>query len=409
MGKKLLVALFIVWLNNINGCSENKVTTILSSIRNVFIKAGIDISPLSDPLTSLTKKTYRVTARDSSIKKLESSNTKLPATFEFLAIINSWKDDTAHLKAGDQSRRLCTYIASKFCYNFATRFSNVGHVKINSDKHAIRRKDVVFEDVNGRRYKIPDYVEFLKQERLWPSVRVILDRIVVIVIFIHSSKVRKKVGRVEILGRRSKDEIMFLEELATWILFSCNLGVDKELENEFDGDLMLFSRRYFNGTRFYSAKLTRSDICIAIKFAASKLGLNPAFFSSHSWKKAGLTVMMLNGEKDEIIRTLGDHAPNSASTFLYQHASGREARPLLFASESNGLTVRDIHLSCPISEVPYDSLTPSSNLLPVAEIDDTSPEVLLGAGFDKESNFLDLSDSESSGSDSDSDSDSEDD
>jgi hypothetical protein len=404
-GKRLLVALFIIWLNNFKGCSENKVATILSSIRNVFIKAGIDISPLSDPLSSLTKKTFQGSARDSSIKRLESSNTKLPATFEFLTAIKSWKDECGrHLRAGDQSRRLCTYVASKFCFNFATRFSNVGHVKINSDKHAIRRKDVVFEDISGRRFKIPDYVSFLKLEGIWPTLQSVLDRIVVIVIFIHSSKVRKKVGRVEVLGRRSPEEVLFLEELATWILFLCNLGVDDASEIKYDGDSLLFSRRYTNNNkRFYTAKLSRSDICVAIKYAAVSLGLNPALYSSHSWKKASITVMMLNGEKDEVIRSLGDHAPNSASTFLYQHSSGREARPLLFASESNGLTIRDLHLTCPLSEVPYDSLSPSFNIQPLAEIEDTSPVILNEAGFNEESDFLNISDSDSSGSDSDSD------
>ena len=71
------------------------------------------------------------------------------------------------------------------------------------------------------------------------------------------------------------------------------------------------------------------------------------------------------------------------------------------------ILLRFLHLTCPLSEVPYDSLSPSFNIQPLAEIEDTSLVILNEAGFNEESDFLDISDSDSSGSNSDLDADDE--
>ena len=73
------------------------------------------------------------------------------------------------------------------------------------------------------------------------------------------------------MGRRSPEESLFLEELASWILFDCNLGTNPTIENDhdllYDGDALLFSRSYHNGRNFYYADLTRSNVADAIKLA----------------------------------------------------------------------------------------------------------------------------------------------
>ena len=369
-----LVSLFIIWLRKRIRCSDSKITRILSGVRYAFVKAGVNVSCLEEPLVRLAKKTGRESARDISIRTLHSGDTKLPATFDFLLVLRAWKEEV-ELSPGERSKRQCSFLASIFCFNFATRFGNVGNDPTAKGKHAIRRKDVVFEDVSNRRFNIPDYVEFLISEGVWPDVNLILGRIVGIVIFIHSSKVRKKVGRVEVLGRRSPEESLFLEELASWILFDCNLGTNPTIENDhdllYDGDALLFSRSYHNGRNFYYADLTRSNVADAIKLAATRLNLNKKAYSTHSWKKGGITNLVLNGQSDEVVRRFGDHAPDSASTFLYQHASGREARPLLYASRDEGLSVRDINLACPLTEISYESLSPKSVIVPLADIEDT--------------------------------------
>jgi hypothetical protein len=144
----------------------------------------------------------------------------------------------------------------------------------------------------------------------------------------------------------------------------------------YDPDSLIFSRAYFHsyhkGLKWTPAKLTRKQISDALKFAADRLGLDSKRFASHCLKIGAVSEMTAGGEDLEVIRRLGDHSENSASTFIYQHTVGRESRPLLIASSDKGLSVHDIALICPIKEVSYDELAnqPLEAYTELVEVDD---------------------------------------
>ena len=232
--------------------------------------------------------------------------------------------------------------------------------------HCVKRMDVIFEDISGRRFHIDDYIEFLKSINEWDNFENIFSRVICLVIFIHSSKVRKVIGRVEVLGTRSCEEAKFLKELTHWILKDSGLGCSKDPsapeELKYNGSDPLFSRRHTKGKKHYFSKLHRKEVNTATKFAASALNLNKSHFSSHSWKKGAISNLLVNGERDNVLRKLGDHAINSASTFLYQHDLGVDNRPLLFASKGSGFTINEISKIAPIEKISYDSLKPDFSL-----------------------------------------------
>ena len=268
------------------------------------------------------------------------------------------------------------YLASVTMYNFGIRFCNAGYDSKVKGKHALRRRDVVFEDVSDRRFNIPQYHEFLVSEGVWADREAVRARIKCLVIFFHSSKVRKKIGRVEVLGRRSIHEEQFLEDLAMWILFDSGLGCSsrgESLHTTFDADALVFTRCHCKvyktkGPTWLFARLLRSEVSDGAKLAAVQLGLDPVYFSSHCFKIAAITDMATEGESIEVVRRLGDHATGSASTFLYQHPSGREVRPLLLASADRGLTVRDVRTICPIKEHQILQGSTPESLVSLAEI-----------------------------------------
>ena len=197
-----------------------------------------------------------------------------------------------------------------------------------------------------------------------------LSRVSCLVFFLHSSKVQKKVGRVEVLARRCEYETVFLSEMVSWIFWESGLGCDSSPEappsSQYDPDKFIFSRAQSSvkvGLEvLVTAKLTRKQVSTALKDAAVELGLEPKFFSSHCLKIGALSEMSVQGEGMDVIRRLGDHSENSSSTFLYQHSLGRETRPLLLASSEKGITVKDINLICPITHVPYVELAESSEI-----------------------------------------------
>jgi hypothetical protein len=230
-------------------------------------------------------------------------------------------------------------------------------------EHAIRRSDIVFQDSSDRRFNIPQYFQFLSELKIENDRAAILARVDGMLIYLHSSKVRKKMGRLEFLGRRSEEESMFLGEMVLWCLLDSGLGCFKDppvslREKEFLPDELFFARRHSKGIgrRQYFGQLYRNDVVEATKEGAKRLGLDPRCFSSHSWKIASITDMVKQGESDATVRRLGDHAVNSASTFLYQREGFLENRPLVLASSGKGLTVADINIICPLNETPFESI-----------------------------------------------------
>ena len=386
-------------------------------MRYAFIHARIYHECFSDPIISYAKKSYKESSRISSEKRLlgkHGGKLRLPANFDFLLKIEEWKDHNLNAKGKKMTvaeilKRRCSYLACKFCYNFGTRFCNVGWDKKTKGIHCIKRMDIIFEDISGRRFHIDDYVEFLKSINIWDDFDKIYSRVICLVIFIHSSKVRKVIGRVEVLGTRSCEESKFLRELILWILKNSGLGNSKDPfaseELKYNGSDPLFSRRHTKFKTHYFSKLHRREVNTATKFAASALNLNKSHFSTHSWKKGSISNMLVNGERDNVLRKLGDHAVNSSSTFLYQHDLGVDKRPLLFASKGSGFTIKEISKISPIEKISYDKLDSDFIIHPFVEIE--APHILfednvLENNYVSDNNYFSDSDS-----DSDSESDSE--
>ena len=374
---RVIVANFVVWLAEVKLKSESQIKTIFSGLRNAFLSAGEDVTIFADPLISYAKRAFAEEPRDTSIRRLQGVNGKLrlPACFEFLRVLRDWALSSHSI---DGQYRLMVYLASVTMYNFGLRFCNAGYDSKVKGKHAVRRRDVVFEDTSDRRFSIPQYHDFLVAEGIWGDREAVRTRIKCLVLFFHSSKVRKKVGRVEVLGRRSSYESQFLEDLSLWLLFdsglSCSL-ISVTTQPSFNGDDLVFSRSHCKtykrkGPTWLIARLLRSDVSQGAKMAAVTLNLDPVYFSSHCYKIAAITDMSSEGESAEVVRRLGDHAAGSASTFLYQHSSGREMRPLLLASAERGLSVRDIRTICPIREHLISAVASPELLASLAEIED---------------------------------------
>jgi hypothetical protein len=124
--------------------------------------------------------------------------------------IKVWSTDTTAIQSVERLKRAAVHLASVFMYKFGLRFGNVGDSD-NKGKHAIRRRDVVFEDLSGRRFNIPQYASFLKSVGCWTCRKSVKERVICVVVFIHSSKVWRKIGRIKVIGRRNGHEAAFLE------------------------------------------------------------------------------------------------------------------------------------------------------------------------------------------------------
>jgi hypothetical protein len=162
-----------------------------------------------------------------------------------------------------------------------------------------------------------------------------------------------------------------LNDLSDYILKDsglCNEDSAMPSSFRFNGNDLLFSRGHWKGERYYQAKLLRQDAAEGVEWAAAQLGIDPKQVSTRSWRKGAITSLVVHGQSDEVVRRFGDNVVGSASTFLYQHETGQEVRPLLFASREGGLSVGDIQRVSRISAVEFSQIEAGQSFLPLVDI-----------------------------------------
>ena len=119
----------------------------------------------------------------------------------------------------------------------------------------------------------------------------------------------KPVVKSKLISRRSPEEVQFFEDLGLFIIRSRSEGEDN-----------LFSHRE-NGGR--SVSLTGKTVRTQVKLACGLHGLPPAYFSSHSLRKAGFTHLRSAGATEDDRRDRGNYAPNSpVMNQTYDYATG---------------------------------------------------------------------------------------
>ena len=148
----------------------------------------------------------------------------------------------------------------------------------------------------------------------------LLTRVLECRVLAASSK-GKVVVKPKIIGRRSLEESLFLEQLITFLSRSGALGVDE-----------LFSVRSTSGVK---KALRGRTVREEIKRTCTILDLPPRYFSSHSLRKGGITHMRAAGATEDDRRDRGNYAAGSqVMNQTYDYATG--LGPLAANSLSGG-------------------------------------------------------------------------
>ena len=156
---------------------------------------------------------------------------------------------------------------------------------------------------------------------MWNDNSFEVKRVICLVIFFHSAKIRKKVGRTEVLARRSLEESEFLDSLVSFVLkesgLCCEVPSPRPDTNfVYSGDDPLFSRGHWRGARYIQAKLLRVQAAEGVKCAAAIVGIDPKQVSTRSWRKGSITTLVSHGQSDEVARRFGDHAYLNSIIFI---------------------------------------------------------------------------------------------
>ena len=113
----------------------------------------------------------------------------------------------------------------------------------------------------------------------------------------------------KLIGRRSPEESAFLDDIASWLIHSGNIGSD---------EVFSFHRRD-GAVAVLSGRIVREEL----KRTCDSYNLPPSYFSSHSLRKGGITHMRAQGSTEEDRRDRGNYpAGSQVMNNPYGYATG---------------------------------------------------------------------------------------
>ena len=197
---RAIVANFVVWFAKSQCRSETQIAHTFSGTRYTFLKVGENADVFADSLVALAKRTFRETSRETLLRRLTGINGKIrmPACSAFLETLK-----------GEQM-----VLASSFMFNFGVRLCNVGYDPKSKGKHAVRRRDIVFEDISGRRFNLPQYACYLRSISVWGDSLAMRARVKCLIVFYIAPRFVKRLG----VQRYSVDEVN--RSLSSWMSWS---------------------------------------------------------------------------------------------------------------------------------------------------------------------------------------------
>ena len=304
--KAALVSLMMLRRHQ-DGKRGKGASAFTAAIRHWFAKRMMSTAFLDSAIIATARTSCLMKPAELRAKKDEglSDTVKLPVCEGILSdmrtrlwIEGDWSDGSKKNKAA--------YVASMYGFEFASRIGEYTHCEQNSVDHCARVDDFTFiAEVTGGVKNIQG--SGLARLRLEDSS---VARLVILECRVKTvSSKGKIVVKPKLIGRRSPEEAAFLDDIASWLIHSGNIGSD---------EVFSFHRR--DGA---VAVLTGRTVREELKRTCDSNNLPPSYFSSHSLRKGGITHMRAQGSTEEDRRDRGNYAAGSqVMNNTYDYATG---------------------------------------------------------------------------------------
>ena len=251
-----------------------------------------------------------------------------PTTYDMIRDLRDW----CFVPGQEVSLNNCQiYLGAAVQYCFGLRASNVCW-KGPKSKHCLKSNDVVLETADHR---------FFFRHEVGSSSCSATD-FVAVHLLPETCKTGKWGNEILSLHNRTPEEELLQKDLIWWSMVSVA-----------NHDELFFSHSYTNrGKRYLNKKLINKEISTAMKNTASRLGLDPDWFTTHCNRIGAATDMSAVLGKEEALRLLGW---TSDAGLSYSRIGSRE-NSLSILGENKNMKTPDIlrmkafnRLSVPIS------------------------------------------------------------
>ena len=274
------LGLFLKERYEVKGLRDRAATAVVAHIQYHFSVALHPTEFFDSQIVTGVRKACRLSTEEIKIKKMNSNATvKLPVCEDILYMIrdklfvdNPW---TAHLL----DNRM-TYMGAMWGYDLGVRIGEMTAPENGGTDHNIRANEIVFL------LSVPLVENGNTVYRLRGGDKRLAGQTTSNIIMCDVQASSHKMGslkKTKCIGRRSKEESQWLDDLIEWNVKADLIGTDP-----------LFSRpseRPPGSRKFLTGKMVRT----AVKAAVTSAGLPPIFFSGHSLRKAMYTHMRAAG------------------------------------------------------------------------------------------------------------------
>ena len=321
----------------LGGARGKQATAVTAGIRKGFTKALLPTDFLDSAVISAARTACRQTAKE--LRKARdngpAARVKLPLCESVILGMRKTLWEGRGWGPDDADARML-YLGCVWGYDLDARVSEYTSPEAGAEDHCVRAGDLVFHGMRGDREIRVRGGELGVEGSAGPGQQ--FDGCMVRT---ASHKTGSAV-MTKLIGRRSPEEAQFLEDLTDWVLRSGVRVTDR-----------LFTRYTHNGgdvpaRRELSARKVRDQI----KASCALVGLDPAYFSSHSLRKAATTHMSAMGVSEADMRDRGNYSASSAVMGLTYNYSTAGLGPLSSNSLQGGRkpSVRDVRRYLPEEE-----------------------------------------------------------
>jgi integrase len=290
------LGLFLKERYEVKGLRDRAATAVVAHIQYHFSIALHPTEIFDSQIIKGVRKACRLSTEEIRIKKMNSNATvKLPVCEDILYIIRDKLFVDNPWSALLLDNRM-TYMGAMWGFDVGVRIGEMTAPENGCTDHNIRAGEIVFllstpiEENGNTVYRLRGGDKRLAGQM---SNNVIMCDVQA------SSHKMGSLKKAKCIGRRSKEESQWLDDLIEWTIKADLIGTDP-----------LFSRpsEHPPGSRkFLTGKMIRT----AVKVAVASAGLPPIFFSGHSLRKAMYTHMRAAGCSIDDRRDRGNYAEGS--------------------------------------------------------------------------------------------------
>ena len=308
--KASIVSLYLLKQHE-KGLRDKSATTATAGIRHHMTRAGRATDFMDSAVVAAARSACQRTTAELREKKDKgpSSSVKLPLCESILTRMRTrlW-EGKAWDPEGLHQRML--YLGCMYAYDLGARVSEYTAPEKGHEDHCVRVRDLRFEvSTNGERSNGGHSILHSSSSTIdgpQGQGQVVLGCWVTT----SSNKTGAPVAK-KMIGRRSSEESLFLEDLVEWLSHARGQVGDR-----------LFT--YYTGVGSSAKReLTGRMVRDVLKATCVLEELDPTYFSSHSLRKAAITHMRALGVSDEDMKSRGGYTSGStvmAATYDYTAA-----------------------------------------------------------------------------------------